>query len=217
MYFENRLAAGQALAAALIAYRQKQPLVLAIPRGGVVVAAAVVKALAADLDLIIPRKIGAPFNEEFAIGAVTQDGTLLLNEEVLASVQITADYIAAAKARQIAEIKRRMEYYRGARPQPVINGRTVILVDDGIATGFTVMAALRSLRKAQPAELILAVPVAPPATLARLRQEVDRVVCLHAPAEFWGVGQFYREFTQVSDQEVIALLQRIWQDKVDSV
>ncbi len=209
MRFASRVAAGQELAAALMSYREQRPLVLAVPRGGVVVASPVASALGSRLDIIIPRKIGLPHNPEVAVAAVTEDGTLLTDPELIAALGITEDYLAAASAGQREEIRRRRRIYCGDRTAPYLRGETVILVDDGIATGLTTKAALASVRSQHPERIVLAVPVAPPAVLRDLRRLVDEVVCLLAPEPFYAVGQFYREFPQVSDAEVIRLLRPV--------
>ncbi len=183
-------------------------LVLAIPRGGVVVGAEVAAALSSPLDLVIPRKLAAPFNEELAIGAVTEDGAVLTDDALVARLGISKEHIDGEARRQLAEIRRRLDRYRGRKPLPEIAGRTVVLVDDGIATGYTVRAALLSLRRRRPELLVLAVPVAPPDTLQELRPLADRTVCLESPEFFMAVGQFYEDFSQTTDQEVIDLLAR---------
>ncbi|MEW6458782.1 MAG: phosphoribosyltransferase family protein [Bacillota bacterium] len=205
--FRDRVDAGRRLAARLAEEDLSGGLVLGIPRGGVVVAAAVAAELALPLDIIVPRKIGAPRNPELAVGAVTQDGTVIYNDRLLQRLMLRADDLEGQVQQEIKEIERRMTLYRGSRVPPELAGRTVILIDDGIATGYTVLAALRSLRRAGPQRIILAVPVAPPETLERLKPEVDRIVCLEAPEDFYAVGQFYLHFDQNSDQEVIDLLQ----------
>lgn len=205
--FRDRVDAGRRLAARLAEEDLSGGLVLGIPRGGVVVAAAVAAELALPLDIIVPRKIGAPRNPELAVGAVTQDGTVIYNDRLLQRLMLRADDLEGQVQQEIKEIERRMTLYRGSRVPPELAGRTVILIDDGIATGYTVLAALRSLRRAGPQRIILAVPVAPPETLERLKPEVDRIVCLEAPDDFYAVGQFYLHFDQNSDQEVIDLLQ----------
>jgi putative phosphoribosyl transferase len=223
MQFQDRRDAGQRLAEALAFLKgQKNVLVLGIPRGGVVVAAEVARALRAPLDVLIARKIGAPGNPELAIGAVASSGEVVLDERLVAGMGVPADYIEAETARQRQEIARRMAAYRGdfpstglrraqssrsgRRPPSDVAGKTVILVDDGVATGATTLAALRALRAAGPAELILAVPVGPPDAIARLSTEADRVICLHTPAWFWAVGAFYMDFSQTTDEEVVRLL-----------
>lgn len=204
--FRDRVEAGRKLAALLADEDLSDGLVLGIPRGGVVVAAIVATELALPLDIIVPRKIGAPKNPELAVGAVTQDGTVIYNTRVLQGLRLKPEDLEGQVEREIKEIERRMTLYRGSKVSPELGGRTVILVDDGIATGYTVLAALRSLRRAGPRRIILAVPVAPPETLERLEPEVDQIVCLEAPEDFYAVGQFYLHFGQNSDQEVIDLL-----------
>lgn len=209
MIFRDRIDAGRQLAEALGEYKGREDVVvLAVPRGGVIVGDQIASYLGCPLDLVVPRKIGAPFNPEMAIGAVTQDGTLLLNEYLVNQMGIDREEIEAEKERVRREIERRLALYRGNSVPPELAERTVILTDDGIATGFTLEAAIASIRRQQPAELVLAVPVAPPDTLARLQKKVDRVVCLHTPEEFYAVGQFYENFSQTSDEEVIEVMQK---------
>ena len=181
-------------------------LVLAIPRGGVVVGAEVAKRLRAPLDIVIPRKIGLPSNEELAIGAVTEDGTILTEPDLASRLRIPPGYIEAEANRQLVEIRRRLERYRGPRALPEVKGKTIVLVDDGIATGYTVRAALQSLRRRDPARLILAVPVAPPDTLGEMEPLADETICLESPESFSAVGQFYADFAQTTDEQVINLL-----------
>jgi predicted phosphoribosyltransferase len=178
--------------------------VLAIPRGGVVIGRAVADQLDAPLDVIVPRKLRAPFNTELAIGAIAEGDALFLEDEIAHGVG--AAYLDEEIATQRREIERRVAVYRGGRALPSIAGRTVIVVDDGIATGATMIAALRAVRRLEPAELVAAVPVAPPEGVARLAREADEIVCLAAPALFHAVGQFYDDFAQVEDHEVRTLL-----------
>ena len=212
--FADRVDAGRRLGTRMksILSRPAPPatdlLVLAIPRGGVVVGAEVATALSSPLDLVIPRKVATPFSEELAIGAVTEDGLVLIDDALVDRLGISKEYIREEADRQLAEIRRRMDRYRGRRPLPEIAGKTVILVDDGIATGHTVRAALKSLRRRHPGHLVLAVPVAPPDTLGELEPLADRTVCLESPEFFAAVGQFYEDFSQTTDQEVIDLLTR---------
>lgn len=204
--FQDRQTAGRELAEKLLKYKGEDLLVLGVPRGGVIVAAEVAKALAAPLDVIISRKIGAPFNPELALGAVAPDGTVLFDERLLDLLRLGRDDLQEEVADQLEEIRRRLKLYRGGREPSRYDGRTVIVVDDGIATGFTLRAALRWLRRHDPGKLVLAVPVAPPEVVERLRQEVDEVVCLETPEEFYAVGQFYKDFRQITDEEVVAAL-----------
>lgn len=208
MLFIDRSHAGELLAERLTPYRNKDPLILAVPRGGVAVAKPIRDKIGGVLELMITRKIGAPYQPELAIGAVTGDGFLLLNDRLVQQLGVSPAYIERAAEAERAEIERRLTLYRGKRSFFKLNARTVLLIDDGVATGFTVKAALRGIRQHKPAELVLAVPVGPPETLAGLRAEVDQLYCLESPLHFSAVGQFYRDFTQVSDAEVIEILER---------
>lgn len=205
MIFSNREEAGARLAAALRAQGVERPLVLGIPRGGVAVAASIARALGGELGVIVARKLGAPGHEELAVGAVTSDGARFVNEALAAEVGADEDYLAREIERQLAEARRREEIF-DHRLRPKLSGRTVVLTDDGIATGATAIAALRSIRRAGAKEVILAVPVAPPETLRALAPEADRIVCLIADPYFVAVGEYYRDFRQVEDEEVKALL-----------
>ncbi|MBI2845106.1 MAG: phosphoribosyltransferase [Chloroflexi bacterium] len=208
MVFQDRQEAGRLLAKELTAYQNRDDvLILGIPRGGVVVAYEVAQALRAPLEVYITRKIGAPQNPELAIGAVSSDGNMVIDRGLVKSLGVADNYIAQEATKETAEIQRRLRRYRGEGPGPQIADKTVIVVDDGIATGATVAATLQSLRKSQPKELILAIPVAPRDTLERFKDQADKVICLYPADVFWAVGSFYLEFGQTSDEEVIALLQ----------
>jgi putative phosphoribosyl transferase len=209
--FVDRHDAGAKLGNALAAMSLDQPVVLGLPRGGVVVAAAVAKALTAPLDVVIVRKIGAPRHPELAAGALV-DGDppqLVRNDDVVRAARIDSTYLDAEVQRQTVEIQRRRALYQGGRPRIPLAGRTVVLVDDGIATGATVRAALQAVQAAAPGRLILAVPVAPPETVASLAPLCDEVACLEQPARFMAVGQFYRNFEQTTDAEVVTLLNEV--------
>jgi putative phosphoribosyl transferase len=210
MDFRDRSDAGRRLAKALSSYKDRHPVVLALPRGGVPVAAEVAAALDAPLDLILVRKIGVPTQPELAMGAVV-DGTapiVVRNEEVIELSDTTSDEFDAACASELEEIERRRQLYIGDRARVEIAGQVVIVIDDGIATGATMLAALQAIRNRKPKELVLAVPVAPPDTITKLRGEVDALICLETPELFGAIGYFYRDFRQVSDQEVVAILKR---------
>lgn len=212
--FRNRQEAGRALAQALEAYRDRGDVVmLALPRGGVPVGYEVARALGAELDLMLVRKLGFPGQEELAMGAIATGGVQVLNEEVVRQASIPPQVIERVAQQERRELERRQQAYRGDRPLPQIAGRCVILVDDGLATGSTMRAAVRALRQQGPGRVVVAVPVAPPETCQVLRQEVDEVVCLMTPRAFGGVGRWYEDFSQISDEEVRWLLQRAWQPR----
>lgn len=204
--FRDRIEAGRRLAARLTHLCDEKPVVLALPRGGVAVAVEVAEALHAPLDIVLVRKIGAPFQPELAVGAVADCGHIetVINPDVADFV--TEAWIGREKGRQLREIERRRAVYIGDRPRVPVAGRTAILVDDGIATGATMLAALRSVRHANPKRLVLAVPVAPLDILSELRAEADEVICLQAPHPFGAIGAFYEDFHQLDDAEVIRLL-----------
>jgi putative phosphoribosyl transferase len=209
--FADRRDAGRQLGQRLLHLRdvERPPVVLGLPRGGVVVAAEVARALDAPLDVLVVRKIGAPYQPELAIGAVTdgQSPRHVFNQELINALGVDEGYLQSEIERELAEVRRRQDEFRRGRPPVPIEGRTVIVVDDGIATGATVRAAIAALRQSNPARLVLAVPVAAPDSLGVLGREVDQLICLHSPINFMAVGRFYSDFEQTTDQEVIALLE----------
>ena len=208
--FDTRQQAGKDLADALAKLKGSDCIVLAIPRGGVVVGYEVAVALGVELDVIVPRKIPAPMQEELAIGAVASwgDHERLLDERSIAYLGVSEAYIERAVEAQLAEVNRRLLEYRGTTDPPNVAGRTVVLVDDGIATGYTTRAAALALRNLKAAKVLLAVPVGPPDSLEAIRPYVDELVCLRTPEPFMAVGYWYRDFRQVSDAEVIELLRK---------
>lgn len=207
--FANREQAARMLADELRDRALTDPLVLAIPRGGVVTGAVLARELGAELDVVLARKVRAPYQPELAVGAITEDGNLYLDPATTRFAEITPEYLAEECRHQLDEIARRKARIRSVRPQAAIRGRSVIVTDDGIATGSTMIAALRVAREQGPHELIVAVPVAPPDRLAEVRDHCDEAVCLLAAADFWAIGQFYEDFTPVDDAEVVALLQAV--------
>ena len=205
--FRDRLDAAQQLADRLKSYRGKHPLILAIPRGAVPMGQLIAKALNGELDVVLVRKLRAPQQSELAIGSVDESGWTYLADYARAYGG-TADYIEAEKRAQLETIRKRRAQYTPIRPPISPAGRTVIVIDDGLATGATMIAALHGLRASKPAKLICAVPVAPPDTLAKVADLADEVVCLESPDFFQAVGQFYRHFPQVDDDEVIDILRQ---------
>ena len=207
MKFQDRLDAGRKLAAALSRLRGRRDLlVLALPRGGVPVAAEVARVLDAPLDLCFAHKIGAPNNPELAIGAVAETGPPYIEEQTVHSLRVPYSYVREEAAYQQQDLARRAAQYRGGRPAPVIQDKWVILIDDGVATGSTAHAALRTLRAQRPARLIFATPVVPADHVQRLAVAADELAILHAPAIFFAVADFYDRFLQVTDDEVLSLL-----------
>jgi predicted phosphoribosyltransferase len=206
--FRNRADAARQLAKRLKGCAWYDPLVLAIPRGGVVTGAVLARELDAELDVVLSRKLRAPMQPELAVGAIGEDGRMYLNHYVQEVLALTKDYLNQERRHRFAEIVRRQKLFRGVRPQAHIEGRSVIVTDDGVATGSTMIAALQSIPMHKPRELIVAVPVASPDRLEELRRWCDEVVCLIAVEEFGAVGQFYEDFAQVEDDEVIALLRQ---------
>jgi putative phosphoribosyl transferase len=213
MLFTDRYDAGRRLAVALERHRVEHPLVLGLPRGGVVVGYEIAAALGTDLDVLIVRKLGVPGAEEFAMGAVAP-GATLLNPTLVARLGIPSSVVDVVVARETAELKRREEAYRGNRPPSHIRGRTVILVDDGLATGATAQAAVESLRRQHPRRIIFAAPVCSPDGAEALRRVVDEVVCLECPEHFQAVGLWYEDFSPTSDAEVLKCLRSAERSRV---
>ena len=207
MIFANRKEAGQKLAIRLRKYADRSDIVvLGAPRGGVPVAFEIAADLKAPLDVFVLRKLGVPGREELAFGAIASGGVRILNRDIVEGLGITGLDIERVTRAEREELERRERTYRGGKAPLNVSGLTVILVDDGIATGSTMKAAVRALRQMKPARIVIAVPVAPPSTCNQLRSEADELVCLETPQPFYGVGQFYSDFSQVSDEEVKELL-----------
>lgn len=204
--FRDREDAAQQLAGLLKGRALRDPLVLAIPRGGVVTGVVLARELGAELDVVLSRKIRSPEQPEYAIGAIAEDGRVTLNPDAWQVPGISEEYMEAEKAHQLAEIARRTKLVRAVRPPAEVTGRSVIVTDDGIATGSTMIAALQAVRAKHPYELIAAAPVASPGRLAEVRRWCDEAVCLLAPDAFWAIGEFYDRFDQVEDDEVVRLL-----------
>jgi putative phosphoribosyl transferase len=216
MLYSNRQEAGRRLAAELTRFKDHRPVVLALPRGGVPVGFEIAQALAAPLDVILVRKIGAPEQPELAVGAIVDGENLekVIDRRIVAKLGVPQAYLTQEIARQAREIERRRELYLKGRPPADLKKSTAIIVDDGIATGATMRAAVLAVRRRVPSRLILAVPVAPGSAVESLRPEVDELVCLATPEEFYAIGQFYLDFHQVSDDEVVALLERAASDRL---
>ncbi|MEU2628129.1 phosphoribosyltransferase family protein [Kitasatospora sp. NPDC007106] len=206
MYYPDREEAGRRLAAELQRWRGADPVVVALPRGGVPVAAPVARALRAPLDICVIRKLGVPFQPELGMGAIGEGGARVVNDAVVRGARVSPEQLAEVEREERAELERRAERYRRGRSPVPLAGRTVIVVDDGVATGSTALAACRIVRARGAARVVLAVPVAPQDWAARLGGDVDDLVCPHTPARFWAIGEFYTDFSQTSDAEVIALL-----------
>jgi putative phosphoribosyl transferase len=213
IFFEDRRDAGRCLAKAITKrdYRNQPLVVLGIPRGGVVVADEVAESLSAPLDVVIVRKLRAPYQPELGIGAVVDgDNISIINEELVRALGVTSDYLDSEIACQREEIERRLRIYRGDRPAPEVAGKTVIVIDDGIATGYTFRAALEGLRRRNPARLVAAAPVAARDSVDMLSAFADEMIFLSTPVSFFSVGTWYRDFDQVSDEEAVAILHRNW-------
>ncbi len=206
--FIDRRDAGRRLGQALAPLRQRNPVVIGLPRGGVVVADEVARALDAPLDILVVRKLGAPGQPELGLGAIAEGGVTALNDRLIDMLGVHPSALAAVAAHEHAELERRVRTYRGNRPPFDVSGRMVILVDDGLATGYTARAAARALRARAADSIVLAVPVAAPETAEELKEEVDDVVALETPRFFGAVGQWYQDFSQTSDAEVLAILER---------
>ena len=206
MLFTDRADAGQRLAEALRHLAGEKPVVLGLPRGGVPVAAAVATALGAPLDVIVVRKLGVPYHRELAFGAIGEGGVRVINDDIVRRGGLSPSDIATVERAEQTELVRQAERFRDDRPRLALDGRTAIVVDDGVATGATASAACQVVRAQGAARVVLAVPVAPADTVAWLRTQVDEVVCLSTPVLFSAVGEWYRDFSQTSDEEVISLL-----------
>ena len=213
MFFRDRAEAGRHLASQLTEYAGRDDvLVLALPRGGVPVAYEVARALSAQLDIFLVRKLGVPGHEELAMGAIASGGVRVLNNDVVDYLQIPKEVIDEVAEVETQELKRRAREYRGDRPEPEVQGKTVILIDDGLATGSTMRAAAAALRQKNPAKIVVAVPVSAPQTCNEYRMGVDEIICVATPEPFYGVGQWYLDFSQTTDEEVRDLLQRAGQE-----
>jgi len=208
--FKNREEVGRLLAKRLSSYkRKKDVLVLGIPRGGIATAAEIARELALPLDIVVVKKIGAPHNEELAVGAVGLN-EIYLNVDVVRSSEISQDYIAKIAKEKQKEVKRRYAFLRGKKPMYTVKGKIIILVDDGVATGATMMMAIKIIRQQSPAKIVVAIPVAPPETVRELEKEADTVMCLERPTFFMAIGQFYEQFPQIEDKIAKRMLQEMW-------
>ncbi|MCD6421578.1 MAG: phosphoribosyltransferase [Thaumarchaeota archaeon] len=207
--FRDRLEAGERLAEVLSDYRGERVAVIAIPRGGVEVGYAVAERFDSPLEVTVPRKIGSPMDPELAVGAVAEDGTIYVEEDVMRMLGVREDWIRVEAERELQEVRRRLELYRGGKPLPELREYVVLLVDDGIATGATIIATARFLRKLNPRRLVIAAPVAPPEVLPKLSREADDVRCVVTPTPFFAIGQFYQDFSQLDDSKVIEYLSKV--------
>jgi putative phosphoribosyl transferase len=208
MRFKDRHDAGKQLAQLLMPYSSPNNILIALPRGGVVVAFEIALMLHLPLDIVCPRKIGAPFNPEFAIGAITETGEAILSTEIIEELGIPSAYVQAAMEKEKKEAEWRLNNYRKKRPPRNVEGKIAILIDDGLATGATMRAAISTLKKERASKLIVAVPVAPRETAFKIKNTVDEFLCLTTPEIFFAVGQFYERFDQIKDDEVIDLLEK---------
>ncbi len=207
--YQSRIDAGKGLSSRLLQYKDKHNvIVLALPRGGVVTGYEIARTLNVPLDVLIVRKLGFPGQPELAVGAVAETGTVVLNEEIIATGGVSENFLKREIELQKGELARRVDIYRAGNRLPDLTGMTVILVDDGVATGATIKAAISSIKKESVAKLVVALPVGPPETVSVLRQMVDDIICLETPPGFMAVGQYYLDFKQVSDDEVVDLLRK---------
>lgn len=208
IYYKDRYDAGRKLAENLLQYKDENPIIIALPRGGVVVGFEIAKILQAPLDVLVARKIGAPFYPELGIGAIAPNNVRVLDNDLINSLNVSKQVLGKIIEEETEEMNRRIELYRGKIPLPDLCGKTVILVDDGLATGVTARAAVLWIKKMTPKKIILAVPVSPPDTAEYFRNQVDELICLHEPPEFYAVSAYYLNFEQTTDNEVISLLEK---------
>jgi putative phosphoribosyl transferase len=206
--FEDRRDAGRKLAGKLSRFGGERCVVFGLPRGGVPVGYEISRSLGAPLDVFVSRKLGAPSQPEFGIGAVAAGGVRILNADVVKRLGISDEYIERVTAREVAEVDRRLRFFRGGRPEPEVGGRTTILVDDGLATGVTARAAVEALRQRRPGRLVLAAPVCAAQTAKLFRSRVDELVCLASPSDLGAIGLWYKNFEQTTDEEVVQLLEK---------
>lgn len=207
--FIDRRDAGRKLSFELEKFKDDNTIILAVPRGGIVTAYETINKFKFQWDLIIPRKIGSPHNKEVAIGAVASDGTYFLNEKYIDMQNISKEYIEKEVHTQIKEIERRLKKYKGNKNFPEVKDKTVIIIDDGIATGFTILAAIKSIKKHGAKKIILAIPIAPYGTVSHLESFVDEIICLLIPHEFYAVGMHYKNFEQTTDKEVMSIINEL--------
>ena len=208
MLFYDRTDAGRRLAKLVKRKVQGPCIVLAVPRGGVIVGYEVARELNCPLDVVISRKVGAPAQPELAVGAVSEDGTVFVDDEIVSLVGVSREYVERRGREELKEVRRRAEAYRGGRDLPELAGKTVIIVDDGLATGLTMMAAVHMARNRGAGRVVVAVPVSPPETVAKLKQYADEVICLETPTNFYAIGQFYERFEQLTDEETNSILRK---------